>query len=402
MKKNISILLFLFVLYSCDSSSQHSQAKNQTNFNDIIGFKSEGFNVLNLENRALPVVGSLQYSEVGVDEYLSMLNFVDNRLIIYSFDTGTVKSIIKFDHEGPHGVGLLNPNAGHFLISLDSVLVYNTMTSTLYLCDSTGRVKRKYDIIDYKSDDESPVPFSNSLSPISYHNGNVYFPCKFNSIRQDFTGYKSVLRLNLQSGEREYLYDLPREYSEKFWGISHKYMVSFAINTNTEKVILNYPIIHELIESDMEDKKKVFYYAGSQEFEDIGYWSNKIPNKTEIPSRKEYQKITDASFSSSDYSSIMYDKYRNLYYRVANIRPDIEVVRSGNRFPSLSIIILDANLQKVGEDFFDSKTYHHSMFFVSREGLNIARKDKMQIDEDHLYFEVFKPKTEISKDLNPK
>ncbi len=44
----------------------------------------------------------------------------------------------------------------------------------------------------------------------------------------------------------------------------------------------------------------------------------------------------------------------------------------------------------MGELFLDSKLYDPSMIFVSRQGLNFARKDLYKLHEDSIQFDEFK------------
>ncbi len=89
---------------------------------------------------------------------------------------------------------------------------------------------------------------------------------------------------------------------------------------------------------------------------------------------------------------ILHDLTNQVYYRIAYIRPSIGEVEEDNRIPDISIITLDKNLIKIGEDFFKGKTYDNTMIFVTSRGLNIARKDLYSEDENYLIFEVFAPK----------
>lgn len=101
--------------------------------------------------------------------------------------------------------------------------------------------------------------------------------------------------------------------------------------------------------------------------------------------------MENEAMSHSDFAGILYDEFNKVYYRIVYLRPNLEEVKAGNKAPNFSIITLDENLQKIGEDFFDQKTYDNSMIFVSSKGLNIARKDLFYENEELIQFEIFKP-----------
>ncbi|MGW8124066.1 DUF4221 family protein [Roseivirga echinicomitans] len=96
------------------------------------------------------------------------------------------------------------------------------------------------------------------------------------------------------------------------------------------------------------------------------------------------------SLSTSDYNRIIYDSYRNVYYRIAYLRPSIDMLRLGQRTIDFSISILDENFIKIGERKFDGKIYRSSMILVGSLGLNIARIDLYNDDQDLLSYDIFK------------
>jgi hypothetical protein len=103
------------------------------------------------------------------------------------------------------------------------------------------------------------------------------------------------------------------------------------------------------------------------------------------------QEEDNHALSTSDFRGIYFDRNRKLYFRVALIRPDFEKL-SVSKVPDFSIIILNEQLEKIGERFFSSSIYDPAHIFLSSEGINLFRKDLYGKNENKITFEVFEPK----------
>lgn len=91
----------------------------------------------------------------------------------------------------------------------------------------------------------------------------------------------------------------------------------------------------------------------------------------------------------------MYDKYRDVYYRIAELPYELKQNESpfddprGRKF---SIIILDKDLDIIGETKFPGNKYFYRMSFVGRDGLYISENNlaNPEFDENKLVFACFK------------
>ena len=97
------------------------------------------------------------------------------------------------------------------------------------------------------------------------------------------------------------------------------------------------------------------------------------------------------------YWHIMYDKYRNVYYRFAEMPYKLASNESPYDEPKgkeFSVIVLNADFEIIGETKFPGKKYFYKMSFVGREGLYISENNlaNPQFDENKLVFTCFKIK----------
>jgi len=80
--------------------------------------------------------------------------------------------------------------------------------------------------------------------------------------------------------------------------------------------------------------------------------------------------------TTSHYESIIYDHYRNIYYRFAypTLNVNSEQKLSDLRFASneFVIMVLDENLNIITERYFEGGTYLPNNIFITEEGLYIS------------------------------
>lgn len=96
------------------------------------------------------------------------------------------------------------------------------------------------------------------------------------------------------------------------------------------------------------------------------------------------------------YGDIIYDEYRQLYYRIAYPKDSLkegeslsDMMQSGRtRF---SIIILDKDLNVVGETMFPENLYRSNLYYIEKDGLYISSNHykNSHYNEDNLSFDRF-------------
>ena len=130
--------------------------------------------------------------------------------------------------------------------------------------------------------------------------------------------------------------------------------------------------------------------------------SRTIPNQSILintfpPMFKNNKHITfeERQLKFPDYSKIMYDKFRKVYYRFAF--PGNEYSNEPNLRqkaiyrPYFSIIILDENFNILGETVVTRNTFHERSSFINKDGLYISESHVLNpnFDENKLFFRLF-------------
>jgi hypothetical protein len=103
--------------------------------------------------------------------------------------------------------------------------------------------------------------------------------------------------------------------------------------------------------------------------------------------------------SASDrYERLLYDEYREVFYRFVFPKVEVQNEEEINQlriFPrKFGVMILDKDLNVLGETLMPENTYFPSNSFVSKDGLyiSISHPDNPKNEEDLMSFEVFKLK----------
>ncbi len=392
MLKYTCICFLLILFLSCNEKND----KDLNFYNEEIALHFNDSLKLNfLETISLPLdkadfwSHSISYINEGEASYLSVINQNNNSINVYNLDKQVLYKTFNLQVEGPNGVGDLDAASGHALHSLDSLYIYNVMTGRLFLMDSTGVILNYTSLFEVGKTPDLPMPVISSLNPMVFTDRQILIPCGINRVPEDFSVYPSIISIDKSLNNKRILNTYPSIYENGYWGTSFKYQTSIQFVPKSNKLIINYPISHSLEIVDIDSNEKNYIFAGSKEFREIQYFKSdpKFPSNNNMEpywnERKEF------SLTNSDYTSIIYDKYKDIYYRIAYIRPSLFDYRSGNRTVDISLIILDKNLKKVGEQKIDGKIYDISMLFVSNKGINIARKDLFEKNENFISYDLF-------------
>ncbi|MCM1110374.1 MAG: DUF4221 domain-containing protein [Clostridium sp.] len=163
------------------------------------------------------------------------------------------------------------------------------------------------------------------------------------------------------------------------WGMFAYRLTSIVVNDNGE-ITTNFPASDSLYVYNPFTGSRKSYFAGLTE-----------PIEIKPHENKSYEDIFINFIINYQYSGIVYDRYRQLYYRIV-LHPypnyDAENLREECRKKPVSIVILDNEFNKVGETILPDKLYYASNVFVTNEGLNIQA---VSDDDDIMEFATFKP-----------
>jgi len=387
MQKNICIVLFL-ILVSCT--------------NNIVTVENEKFGTLTAtydleivnekkipiddETAPNPIYMQFITDSIG-DRYLTFLNRRNNTILLYDYNTASYITKITYDREGPNGVlGI----AGYYIKNMDSIYLYNRPMIELVLADSTGKVKDK---ISLKGEQEdwylyNPQYEFNTVCPIIEISNNLLLP-GFNpfDLKDSLVNiFRFTTCFDINNNNISHLFTYPYEiYGNNANWSDPMYMQVYPSLMPTGEIVHSFATSHNLyIQKWNEDSKRIVY-GGSNVARNITSIDWDI-NSGNIPNELIYTNIIQSDL----YSAILYDPWREVYYRYMLQGIPGATTNTNPNSKKIIIIIFDKEYNYLGETTIGTgEEWNWNNSFITEEGLNIENKDMNDIEEEFLYFKIF-------------
>ncbi len=329
------------------------------------------------------------YAARGSGAYFTLLNRLTRVIYFYDYRTGELEKVVKLDDYGYKNSDNVQ---GYNVISPDSLFVYDYKSSSLMLISlQKGRLLNRTIVSNNYKDYSAPFPFVSTNSPILFDSRNRkvflagYVANEGGTYALD-RDRKTVATLDLNTGQVDYTIRYPPFYWGKNWGGAAGYRRTFFdFNPQDQKLVVSFMADHNITVYDTEKQTLAQHYAGSRllaQIKSMKYSANYF---------KKVSKVEKAEYlgKNSSYGSIIYDPYRNLYYRVAYLpKEDFDVTDRTKILKRKSVIILDKNFVKIGESLLPSAYYDTDHFFVAKEGLYFRKIMPDSID-NKVAFERF-------------
>lgn len=352
-------------------------------------YSLKAVDTLEFYNSELPFDVPMQTATIEGESYITASDFGSNRLLFYSPKVDTVVVSLSLEEEGPNGVGIssyIHP------VSWDSIFTAQYHTNNLYLVDSSGTVKRKWQLDQTVVGDKVHSIYATPIyNPIGYHNSKVYIQNipQVEFTTNEFYEGSPELRFELHDQRLTSFGMWPEVYRQGiFFGIW-----SFNINriiTNDGTVVYSFP---------MSDQLYVYHDTTSVK-------SYAVPS-THV---KESAPEPPVKLSSGDPAQdIAYEvqraSYRYLRYDVVHdyiIRVIVHAAelydQEGNMTEffdkpfSVQIIDKGNNYALLEEMDFPGNTYNfRNVFCVDGQIIiSMNQRNNPSLEEDYFKFEVFK------------
>ncbi len=375
----------IFLIWSCDSMNKNGSNIEPEN---EIKFKKIGEKIFPLDSLTSKMGNYFQYFENDTSKYFVLMNKFNNDLIFYDYETGNSQFYINMEKNGPNGVGDVS---GLLVHSLDSIFIYSYNNGLLHIIDSSGKIKNKYNLISDGHRYQVRPYISNTTPMVKIGNKLLLnsFGSRLKYSKSSDSNEKLILELDLYDRSVNYFFEYPKMYSTGIWGTALHFMYN-SYNPIEKKFIVSFPIDNNIYLIG-KNRKSEKYLAKSSFIDKVKPLST--ANKIDPPPTVEESYFLR---SQPTYSSIHFDEFSQMYYRVAYNSMNEEDFYSGDliksRFRDASIIVLNSKLKKIGEVNLGKYVYHPNYQFYNKNGIHIM---KLAIeDEDNLVFDIFK----LSKD----
>lgn len=372
--KNYLTILFLILIVSCNDKGTHK--KNEVELKEYktpISFPLD-------ENTKSSTWSLFLYIDPNGKEYLTFQNQWQNEILFYDLNSQELEFKIKPQYEGNNGVGSM---IGYYIKNMDSIFLTVSGLQEIVIIDKNAVVKGKMQYEKTINDLFLKEFYSQMNHPIILIDNKMYIMPGCNRWAEknpvcatiDLTNYTVEALLGLsypsfpgadnkakRAGIEE---DVSRCYDGENFIYSFHFDESIYIVSPDHKTINRKPV-----KSNYINKVKYLDDYGNLTFED----GCKNPN----------------------YGNLLYDEYRNVYYRIAYPETKIEkgirgmeLLQYGRK--NFSIIILDKDFTIIGETMFPDYTYNSNIMFIREDGLYISSSHFMnpEYSDDVLSFQRF-------------
>jgi hypothetical protein len=314
-----------------------------------------------------------------------------NEINIFSLADGTLFNKYKFDSRGPQGIGHLT---GFYVHNMDSIyLSSNVHYNTLFTINDQGIVANKIKLKMDKCPEGiyAVKPLSTLGNTEAFINKDIFaIICNYNQGRDNTLMHQRTLANTYTSDGKiskvvkypKYNYLKGADYYHFSALFDSRKRLALSFNQSEEIFLYNF-----LNDQYTTKKVKSKYQKGDL----AGRTLNR--NESILQSMARY-------VNNPSYEHFLYDKYRKLYYRF--FYPGVELKESDDvkalwESPSkFSVMILDEELNVMGETLMPEKQYDYKMSFVTQDGLYIALHfENKKYDPDWLTFQKFEIKDVI-------
>lgn len=228
-----------------------------------------------------------------------------------------------------------------------------------------------------------PYSFTNTFAPLKEYNNKIItigFVTGETSL-ETFENRPVLSIFDLCNKSNDYIVNYPELYVKYNWGGGLTYRLAYY-DLCSESIVVSFPASHNLVKYSLLTGEQTSSYAGSSAIEYI----KSFPYPKDNPIDEE--KAWEWYMNNPSYEGVLYDKYLDRYYRIARLPvKTFDKDEVGNNKP-IVIIILDKNLQYIGEvNLPDETRFFPTNCFVSEEGFNIQ---VLTDNEDKLIFYQYK------------
>jgi len=385
MKKNIFYLSLIVAVCACHQTKKTGDKMSDTyelrGSDKILSYPLDS-------TTKYQFTALFAYTDTTEKEYLTFKNS-RNEILFYDLSSGAYLFKTKIENEGPDGV----PGAsGYYIEDFNNIYLTSVAFPGIIKIDTAGHIVQK---IRY-SQTNTGYMVNPSYRSYSYFYTPLFIIDSQLYITQKLTQFNPVSKIPVSvliDTLRNSCYALPFHYPSIVADEDARNVSAFTL----------------AMSRDFNGKDFVysFYFDENIYLASVDHQTIKI-----IPATSKYIRKLKIEKRSKDsnlsmkrdleipmYGNLVYDKYRNVYYRFAYPEDELDIGLDYKSLTSLgrkkfSIIILDAEFNKIGETLFPDFVYCPVVFFVHQDGLYICNTHPRNpaFDEDVLSFQCFELK----------
>ena len=386
MKSDMMTLLAFcmtsFYFFSCSSPA------NQTTATYDIGLVETKKITLPVDESTYYMTKCIYHFEEDGKEYLHFQNTEKRQyeIIIYDLESLSVTRKIPLEKQGPNAIPAIFGSKPWG--DSKKFLFFQNSASRVTIGDANGKVIRKYRI---QAPNDGFIAFFSAsyfFTPSFIKDSVIYISPDVNPRmkKDDWIKTSMFFSLDLRSGDINFLpIHYPSVFNQDIECVGGGETFTYDYNYTNDRLVCSFTGYDSLMVTD--DLRNVKWVDGKSR-----YLKSLRPEVGESSAGLQWLKEYN---ERAKYSHVMYDKYRDVYYRFAE-HPcelgDDEYPMDNPKAREFSVIIFDKDFNIIGETKFPGNKYLYKMVFVGRDGLYISENNlaNPDFDEDKLVFACFK------------
>lgn len=322
-----------------------------------------------MDEDKVPQFSVYTFNEKGKN-YLSFQNMPKSEILIYSLDTQNLVKKLCINTEGDNSV--VGGFGGYYIADMQHIFIPSIYVCTIFVVDTAGIVKQKIDYTKTKENQQlKPFMLSDGFQMV-FISDDLYIPQTMNLRLGDKAVAESPIKVVLDTIENT-AKALPMRFppliSSKDFGTVGASGADYSFCYNGNSFIYSFNADEDLYLTSSAHKEIKKKKAKSRYLDNVTVFRS---------NEGDFQKMIKAHCEHASYGKILYDKYRDVYYRFAYPPCEIndysgdyiDLFRSGRK--SFSIIILDNQLNIIGETLFPAYIYNSNISFILEDGLYVS------------------------------
>ncbi|HHU34439.1 MAG TPA: DUF4221 family protein [Bacteroidetes bacterium] len=384
----LSNIFLVILLFTACTSIVKVENEMSGNLEASMGLVEIGERAFLLDDSTAPKpIYTQMFKNYNGAKYLTFLNKFNNSIYFYDYDSLQFVKKIVWPKNGPKGIGAAT---GYHVKSLDSIYIYNKSNIEIVLSNEKSMVLDRITLCGNRKDinwlfrypqyDPRTVkPFIETAHELLLT--GFYFGSIPESIVSDF---KFTARLDFKTNGVAFSHTYPLS----LYGFGYNWEgdlfteVYSDLHPDGDKLILSFPVSHDLYIADLKTGEYQKTYAGSNFASTISSINKKLK-------RSSKNDLLLNIVVQDEYTAIKYDKYRNVYYRFLLKSIPVNIKSVDWKEKPIAVIIFDENFNYLGETVIGTgENWYWQNSFVTEEGLNIEYIDN-DLEEKYLRFRIF-------------
>lgn len=391
MKTKIFLFLTLFIYIACTNNvvsvKNPRQGELQATHQLVVSGEKRFF----LDAGTAPHPPYVQIVEDSLNRrVLTFLNPYQNAIYFYNYeDTSFVKKI-AYEREGANAVLKIS---GYYIKGPDSIYLYNMPMTEVDLTNSAAEVQERVSLRGNSNNSNWPRYYPQYLLStvnsfiLRDHTLILTGQSCFSIQNANIDKFKFSAYINTLNNLVEFHHTYPREIygNDVNWEGGLPTLVFPALTADNE-LIFSFPASHHLyLTKEGSDTLKSIYGGSNvaRTIHSINYGE---------PVRTPEELIMTNYLQEDMYGAILYDPYREVYYRFLLQGIPQATIRTSKEEKPVTIIIMDKEFNYIGETtLITGKEWNWNNSFITSEGLTIEYLDNNDSSEDYLIFKTLIP-----------